>query len=178
MAITLNGDGTVTGMIMPTGSVIQAKHSTTTVGNASSGADFENYSFNSTAGLGLSNALTVASVSITPKYATSSLLIMYSINPSFDNASGDVGMDIWLTQDGSNVLASGGNRNSIKFAYNSLSQGAGHDYFASGGTHLISVDSTDATTIALKANRYNDATSQVYFRHDGSNSLTVLEIAG
>lgn len=116
------------------------------------------------------------SISITPKFATSKLLVMYDTVWNIGNNDGGSsiarGMTAWIYRDGVNQH-SGGSSNGGFFNYNSP---ISDWYCTSSGKILVNSNSTATTTFTLYATAYNAARIRLT-GHDGQASFTVMEIA-
>lgn len=159
-----------TGGIVAPGTLIQCQVQTRTIGNTSHDADIESVTISSTPGL--DNATTLNTVSITPKFNNSKILMQWSGQLQLANASSH-GVDIFFTKDDSNLLSSGGNRNSIGFSYKAFT---GEIYSMNSAQLSFTANQTTSMTLKVEVNRYN-TTGSVGLQHDGSTTLTVWEIA-
>lgn len=116
------------------------------------------------------------SVSITPKFATSKLLVMYDTVWNIGNNDGGSaiarGMTAWIYRDGVNQH-SGGSVSGAFFNYNSPTTDW---YCTSSGKIFVNSNSTATTTFTLYAAAYNAGRIRLT-GHDGQASLTVMEIA-
>lgn len=112
------------------------------------------------------------SVSITPKFATSQLLVMMDIQHYVGGATAARGAQMWVYRDGINQ-SSGGYQNSATFYHESNSYEA---YHTTSAKFLVSANSTNQTTFTLWTSLWNSGTVTIG-GHDGQSSLVVMEIA-
>ena len=86
MAVTISGDGTITGRTPDAGEIVQVVHASNQNNNASSG--------------GLDNAIQAITIDITPKYANSMMVILYHATAVGDQ---DTPFATWIERSGTKV---------------------------------------------------------------------------
>lgn len=112
------------------------------------------------------------SVAITPKFATSKLLVEVKGNLNLVGTPA-VGAQFWVYRDGANIH-SGGNANAATFLYGNAESDR---YLTHGSTNLINANNTNLTTFALYVACWNSNSTMRLGGHDGQTSITVMEIA-
>ena len=154
------------------GNVLQVKTAKKTIGNTGTDADVQTVTI-STYG-GYSNAYQLLDLDITPQKSDSIILVRFTGMIMGTWASGDGGLNLFFGKDGSNLLTSGGDVNSIMFEFSTTALNAGYRAvsaewsFISGQTTQMNID--------VKVNNYNSSSS-LWLQHDGSMHLTAMEIA-
>jgi hypothetical protein len=118
------------------------------------------------------------SVSITPKFANSMLLVRVMGNYNM-NYTGTVsaGLQTWIRRDGTNIH-SGGNNSSGSFSYMGSGSNATDRYMQYLHENLISAGSTATTTFTLWVATWTNIETVRLGGHDGQTTITVTEIAG
>jgi len=152
------------------GHVLQCQVQTRTIGNTAHDADIESVTITSTPGLDAATLLNT--VSITPKFSNSKILMQWSGQIQL-GSSASHGVDMFFTKDDANLLSSGGNRNSVGFSYKGFT---GEIYGMHSAQYSFVANQTTAMTLKVEINRYN-TTNSVGLQHDGTTTLTVWEIA-
>ena len=165
--------GVDTGSIYAPGTVVQCKVQTQTIGNTDHDADIESVSITSSPGF--SNAYTINTVSITPKFSNSMILMQWSGQIRLSGAAAQ-GVEMFFSKDDANLLTTGGNRNAIGFRY----KGSGNDnneyYAMESAQYSFTSGQTTSMSLKVEINRYN-TTGTIGLQHAGSTTLTVWEIA-
>lgn len=113
------------------------------------------------------------SVTITPKFANSKLMIIHTWNASTSTTSGAAGTQLTIYRDGSNLFTWG--QSSSGFDYNDNSNVLNrHNQF--GSTYIVNSNSTNATTFAIYHRASHGTTTQCKYHGDwGAAVLTVME---
>jgi hypothetical protein len=113
------------------------------------------------------------SVTITPKFANSKLMIIHSWNGSTDSGSGAKGTQVTIYRDGSNLFNWG--QASSAFDYNDNSNIANrHNQF--GSTYIVNSNSTASTTFSIYHRVSHGTSVQCKYHGDwGAAVLTVME---
>ena len=167
-ALTINSSGE----IHSSGSVVQCQLQTRTIGNTGTDADITTQTLTTTPGL--ADATAINTVSITPKFSDSKILMQWSGMLHMNGSAGQ-GADVFFTKDDSNLLTSGGNRDSVAFLYKG--SGATFELYGMHSAQLsFTSGQTTSMTLKVEINRYN-TTGAIALKHDGTTTLTVWEIA-
>ena len=163
------GVPTVKDLGLEAGSVLQCKAQTRTIGNTGTGADIETVSV---AASGIENAYSLNTVTITPKYSDSLILMQWSGMVMIAGSSAG-GLDLFFTKDDTNLLTYGGNRDAAGFVYSNISQDL---YSMASSQYSFTSGQTTPMTLAVKFAAYSTG-KQARAAHDGTTTLTVWEIA-
>lgn len=148
------------------GTVIQTQYSKIANAPGSSSAWFTTTS-TTAANSGLS-------VSITPKYASSKLLVQITGNLNINApAVAGVGAQLWIYRDGANAN-SGGNNSCATFIYNVNTV---DQYTSYSSSAYVNANSTNTTTFSLWAARWSSTETVRLGGHDGQTTILVMEIA-
>lgn len=162
----------VTSAGLPSGTVIQCITDTKTVGNT--GMDSDIHTLHITAVGGYSNAISIQSLNITPKFSNSKILVQWSGQMRM-NSTGAGGIQMFFGKDSSNLMTSGGNANAAVFMYN---QAAMQSYYqAQAAQFAFIAGQTTQMTLDVRMSSYN-SNAPILLSHDGLESLTAWEIAG
>lgn len=114
------------------------------------------------------------SVTITPKFATSKLIVQLTGNLNVNvPAAAGVGAQLWIYRDGVNAF-SGGNNSCANFLY---FQTILDQYMTYSTVLSVNANSTTATTFSLWAARWSTTETVRLGGHDGQTTFTVWEIA-
>ena len=184
MAITINGDGTITGLAvggLPDGTVDRD-----TLAAAAKGSILQVKSTKSTAVDWTTNGTTMVeyapiNTTITPSHADNQILILVSLSLGTGGSNGNFGMSLY---DGSTAISDSINQN--------VSTETSVSFFISGSTvvkqlnfnYLWSPETTSAKTVkvylqgdgsgkTLYVNRYGGSAGR-----GGQSSMTLMEVAG
>ena len=172
MAITINGNGTITGVTSGAGKILQVKQKVITEVISYAGSS------------GNWSALTGFSESITPSSSSNKILVMVSVNFTSSNVAEHMAVRV---KRGTTIL--GGHTNygsrSIGFTAHQIAE-TGNNAEFSGGTFLDSPATTSATTYTVEgyagsATLYLNRTyTDTNHNHDvrGISTLTLMEVAG
>lgn len=159
-AISIDAAGKVTApnLVMPAGSVLQV------VNNAL--AVQQTYSSTSPVASSLS-------VSITPKYSNSKLLVMMTIN-GIHNPNVSSGLSLYLYRDSSAASVGSSGRWTYAIGYDA----AGGNILSAGLNFLDNANSTSSTTFTVYAALYGTSPAYINVNGGDTSSITVMEIAG
>ena len=154
------------------GSVVQVVTDQKTVGNSGHNADIRDLSISVTGGF--SSSITIQSLQITPKFANSKILLVWSGQLRTNMSSGAGGVQVFFGKDGSNLLTSGGNYDSMIFRYsnNQLTD----QYSTETCRWSFTAGQTTPMTLDVRFSCYNTAAT-IFLSHDGVETLTAMEIA-
>lgn len=163
MTSTMRFDKWENSLGQPYGAVLQVVHAKA-AGPVSNASGY----FSTTSTSRVSTGLTV---SITPKFANSKLLVKMIVQYN-QSGSASKGAVFWVYRDGVNTT-SGGNENAAMFYY----EGDSNDMYGTGAADIwVNANSTNTTTFSLDCKVWNSGTLRIS-GHDGQTSLTVFEIA-
>jgi len=151
----------------PAGHVIQVVNDLKTVGNAGMDADILDVTITGTT---FATGYTVNTLSITPKQATSKLVLLHS---GMVRINGTGGCDMYFAKNGNQILTSGGNKNAHGFVYHDTS--SVNRYTQSSINDVITAGTEDSITISVVYSLYGGT---LRLQHDGSCSLIVMEVEG
>jgi hypothetical protein len=131
--------------------------------------------------------VTGLSVTITPKFATSKILVLADVGVGISTATGSISF-LWIVRNSTNIYVgdSAGSRTPVwQFLYNS--SGADAQMFRFSGNYLDSPATTSATTYKIAFNTNNGAVATYINQSAGdananyvgrvASSITVMEIA-
>jgi len=157
-------------MVFPAGHVIQVVTDLKTVGNTSNGTDIESVTITATS---FALGYTTNSLTITPKYSNSKILLMFDGQVSTTDVSG-VGFEIFFAKDGNQLLNSGSNKSANMFNY--MSGTSTYLYWPTNASYSFISGQTTPMTLSIVITKYASA-GPVFLQHDGTHHLIAMEIA-
>ena len=166
--VTYNAGTIENNVVFPAGHVIQVVSDLNTVGNSTMDADILEVTITGTT---FATGYTVNSLSITPKQATSKLVLLHSGMVRVEGSAS--GCDMYFAKNGNQILTSGGNKNAHGFVYNGTSNV--NRYTQSSINDVITSGTEDSITISVVYSLYS---ATLKLQHDGSCSLIVMEVQG
>ena len=116
------------------------------------------------------------SVSITPKYSNSKLLVLITLN-GVHNGSTASGINLHLYRDGSpaSIMTLGGSN--ARWLYAAAYNTAGASIISASFNALDDANNTSSTTYAIYCGLYGSGTGYFNVNGDDQSSITVMEIA-
>ena len=116
------------------------------------------------------------SLSITPKYSNSKLLIMITIN-GVHNGSTASGINLHLYRDGSPASIGSLSGNSARWLYAASYNTAGASIISASLNALDDANNTSSTTYTIYCSLFGSGTGYFSVNTDDQSSITIMEIA-
>jgi len=155
---------------VPSGTVLQVRTDLKTIGNTGDDADIQSTPITATT---FATGYTTNSLSITPYFSTSKILLMFNGMIEHSNATNQ-GFEVYFAKDSIQLLTSGGNKNANMFVYTG---GTGTQQYQPVSTSYDFIaGQTSSMILSVVITKYS-GTGTVNLQHDGTHHLIVMEIA-
>ena len=155
---------------VPSGTVLQVRTDLKTIGNSGDGADIESIQITETT---FATGYTTNSLSITPYFSTSKILLMFNGMIEHSTAAAQ-GFEVYFAKDGQQLLTHGGTKNANMFVYTGGT--STQQYHPVSTSYDFIAGQTNSMILSIVISKYN-STGTVNLQHDGTHHLIVMEIA-